>query len=52
MSNLNLWPWRERQRQEAMRRWAWGLGWMLLASAGADGLVSLWQVSAASSAHK
>ena len=27
-------------------------GWMLLASAGADGLVSLWQVSAASSAHK
>ena len=34
MSNLNLWPLRERQRQEAMRRWAWGLGWMLLASTG------------------
>ena len=24
MSNLNLLPWRERQRQDAMRRWAWG----------------------------
>ena len=34
MSNLNLWPWRERQREDAMRRWAWGLGWMLLTSTG------------------
>ena len=32
MSNLNLWPWRERQREDAMRRWAWGFCLMLLAS--------------------
>ena len=24
MSNLNLLPWRERQREQAMRRWGWG----------------------------
>jgi Tfp pilus assembly protein PilN len=34
MSNLNLLPWRERQRADAMRRWTWGFGWMLLASMG------------------
>ena len=47
MSNLNLLPWRERQRQDAMRRWAWGTGWACLLAAGLawalDSSLSSWQ---------
>lgn len=47
MSNLNLLPWRERQRQHAMQRWAWGIVFTLLASTGLvlliDQQLQVWQ---------
>jgi hypothetical protein len=34
MSHLNLWPWRERQKKDAMRRWFWGAACMAMLSIG------------------
>ena len=39
MSQLNLLPWRERQRQAAMRRWAWGAAWMVGSALGMVALI-------------
>jgi type IV pilus assembly protein PilN len=40
MSALNLMPWRERQRQAALRRWAWGVALMLCLSTALVTLIS------------
>lgn len=47
MSHLNLWPWRERQKKDAMRRWVWGAACMAMLSigvvAGIDHALTNWQ---------